>query len=73
MGNFFDMKQFLKSVEFISELDDANFHLNPRGYITFHECRGQGFLTSSFNFDDFNFRKKILLPLYWNQKFMLLY
>ena len=73
MGNFFDTKQCIKIVEFISEFDDVNFHLNPRGYITFHECRGQGFLTSSFNFDDFDFRKKILLPLDWNQKVMPLY
>ena len=49
MGNFCCKKNYAKNVQFINELDDTNFHLNPKDFM-FHECRADGVLMISIDF-----------------------
>ena len=69
IGKFFFCKKrhYAKDIEFINELNDDNFHLNPIDSISFHECRGNGVLIISFDFKGYNFWQQRLLPLDWNE------
>ena len=58
MGNFCCKKNYAKNVQFINELDDTNFHLNPKGFIMFHECRENGLLMISIDFQSFSLRQQ---------------
>ena len=49
MGNFCCKKNYAKNVQFINELDDTNFHLNPKDFM-FHECRADRVLMISIDF-----------------------
>ena len=60
----------MKNVQFINEHDNTKFHLNPKDFITFHECRAHSvwMISIDFYFQGCSFRQQRLLPLDWNKK-----